>query len=36
MKIEQKDFGVKTYTFQDVIKVNIYDDFRINFQDLKL
>ncbi len=34
--LEQKDFGVKTYTFQDVIKVNIYDDFRINFQDLKL
>lgn len=34
--LEQKDFCIKTYTFQDAINVNIYDDFRINFQDLDL
>ena len=34
--LEQKDFGVKVYTFQDSIKVNIYDDFWIDFQDLDL
>ena len=34
--LEQKNFGVKTYTFQDSIKVNIYDDFWIDFQDLDL
>lgn len=34
--LEQKDFGVKIYTFQDSIKVNIYDDFWIDFQDLDL
>ena len=33
---EQKDFGVKVYTFQDAIKVNIYDDFWIDFQNLDL
>lgn len=34
--LEQKDFGVKAYTFQDAIKVNIYDDFWIDFQNLDL
>ena len=34
--LEQKDFGVKAYTFQDAIKVNIYDDFLIDFQNLEL
>ena len=35
-QLEQKDFCVKTYTFQDKIKVNIYDNFWIDFQDLDL
>lgn len=34
--LEQKDFCVKTYTFQDRIKANIYNDFWIDFQDLDL
>lgn len=34
--LEQKEFGVKAYTFQDKIEVNIYEDFTINFQDLDL
>ena len=34
--LEQKDFGVKAYTFRDTIKVNIYDDFLIDFKDLSL
>ena len=34
--LEQKDFYVKTYTFQDKIKVNIYEEFWIDFQDLDL
>lgn len=34
--LEQKDFGVKAYTFQDAIKVNIYDDFWIDFRNLDL
>ena len=34
--LEQKDFCVKAYTFQDKIKVNIYKDFEIDFQDLDL
>ncbi len=34
--LEQKDFGVKAYTFQDQIVVNIYEDFVINFQELDL
>lgn len=34
--LEQNDFCVKTYTFQDKIKVNIYNDFWIDFQDLDL
>ncbi|MCI8889675.1 MAG: Uma2 family endonuclease [Hungatella sp.] len=34
--LEQKDFGVKAYTFQDKIKVNIYEDFWIDFQELDL
>lgn len=33
---DQKDFGVKSYTFQDKIKVNIYEDFEIDFQELDL
>ncbi len=28
------DLDVKTYTFQDRIKVNIYDDFWIDFKDI--
>lgn len=34
--LEQKDFSVKTYTFQDKIKVNIYEDFIIDFRELDL
>lgn len=34
--LEQKDFIVKTYSFQDKIKVNIYDSFFIDFQELNL
>lgn len=34
--LEQKNFCVKTYTFQDKIKVNIYEEFWIDFQDLDL
>lgn len=32
----QPSFEVETYTFQDKIKVHIYDDFWIDFQELKL
>lgn len=32
--LEQKDLSVKTYTFQDKINVNIYEDFTIDFQKL--
>lgn len=34
--LEQKDFFVKTYTFQDKIKVNIYEEFWIDFKELAL
>lgn len=34
--LEQKDLSVKTYTFQDKINVNIYEDFSIDFQKLDL
>jgi Uma2 family endonuclease len=34
--LEQKDFYVKTYTFHDKIKVNIYEDLWIDFQDFNL
>lgn len=34
--LEQKDLSVKTYTFQDKINVNIYEDFSIDFQELDL
>ncbi len=34
--LEQKDFGAKAYSFQDNIKVNIYDDLWINFPSLDL
>lgn len=33
--LEEKDFGVNAYTFQDKIKVNIYEDFAIDFQELE-
>ena len=33
---DQLDFRVETYTFQDKIKVNIYDDFWIDFRELNL
>lgn len=33
---EQQDFGVMTYSFRDKIKVNIYEDFTIDFQTLDL
>lgn len=33
---EERPFDIKRYTFQDVIKVNIYDDFSIDFSELKL
>ncbi len=31
-----EDFTVKPYTFQDKIKVNIYDDLWIDFQEMNL
>lgn len=31
---DQAEFSVDSYTFQDKIKVNIYDDFWIDFQEL--
>lgn len=34
--LEQDAFKVETYTFQDKIKVNIYDDLWIDFQELNL
>ena len=34
--LEQMNFKVEIYTFQDTIKVNIYDDFSINFSELDL
>lgn len=34
--LEQSDFQMETYTFQDNIKVNIYDDLYIDFSDLNL
>ena len=34
--LEQKDLSVKTYTFQDKINVNVYEDFTIDFQKLDL
>ena len=34
--LEQIDFKPKAYTFHDKIKVNIYDDFEIDFQKLDL
>lgn len=34
--LEETKFEVNTYTFQDKIKVNIYDDLWINFQEIQL
>lgn len=34
--LEQTDFEVKTYTFQDTVKVNIYQDLFIDFSKLDL
>ena len=34
--LEKKDFELNTYTFQDKIKVNIYDDFLIDWKELNL
>ena len=34
--LEQMDFQVETYTFQNKVKVNIYPDFWIDFQELNL
>ncbi|MDE7416239.1 MAG: Uma2 family endonuclease [Lachnospiraceae bacterium] len=34
--LEQSDFQMETYTFQDNIKVNIYDDLSIDFSELNL
>lgn len=34
--LEQKDFVAKAYSFQDKIRVNIYDDFSIDFRELNL
>lgn len=34
--LEQKEFGVKAYSFRDNIKVNIYDDLWIDFRGLGL
>lgn len=32
----QADFIIETYTFQDKIKVNIFDDFSVNFSELNI
>ena len=32
--LEKAKFEVETYTFQDIVKVNIYDDLYINFSDI--
>ena len=32
--LEQADFKVETFTFDNIIKVNIYDDLYINFPDI--
>ena len=34
--LEQSDFGMEAYTFEDRIKVNIYDDLWIDFNELNL
>ncbi len=34
--LEQPDFQMESYTFQDKIKVNIYEELYINFQELGL
>ncbi|MDE6055370.1 MAG: Uma2 family endonuclease [Lachnospiraceae bacterium] len=34
--LEQSDFQMETYTFQDNIKVNIYDNLYIDFSELNL
>lgn len=34
--LEENKFNTKPYTFQDKIKINIYDDVWINFEELKL
>lgn len=34
--LEESKFEVSSYTFQDKIKVNIYDDLWINFQEITL
>ena len=34
--LEQPDFQMEFYTFQDIIKVNIYEDLYINFRELDL
>ncbi len=34
--LEQEDFKADAYTFQDKIKVNIYDDLWIDFAELGL
>ena len=34
--LEETKFEADTYTFQDIIKVSIYDDFRIDFKELNL
>ena len=34
--LEKTDFEVKTYTFQDRVKANIYDDLWIDFTELEL
>lgn len=34
--LEQSNFKAEAYTFQDTIKVNIYNDFYINFEELDL
>jgi len=32
--LEQAAFAVETYTFQDIVRVNIYDDLLINFSEI--
>lgn len=34
--LEQADFEVETYTFQEKVKVKIFDDLWIDFQEIGL
>lgn len=34
--LDEEQFKMETYTFKDSVKVNIYDDFQIDFKELEL